>query len=220
MTEPHMIKRQTRVHKVASRRMLMFALLAALTTPIAAYWLDWRLGLMVGFDVAAMAYIISCGRLLRLSYPKMIEAHAEADEENRWALLGISGTVMIVILAAVASELMAGSLSAIVKFPMIISTIILAWVFGNMVYALHYAHMHYGVGRGCDDQGLEFPGTPEPNYWDFVYFSFTNGMAFATSDVNIHSPMIRRAVILHCMGAFVFNIGVIGFTINLLAGLH
>ena len=55
-----------------------------------------------------------------------------------------------------------------------------------------------------------------PVYWDFVYFAFTFGMTFQTSDVTIsdaeHSPLRHAA----CLGAFVFNIGVLAFTINVL----
>ncbi len=215
-----MIDHTKHIHRVASRRMLRFVIVEAVTTPIAVHVLGWRIGIMTGFDLAALVFILSCLRLLRLSSPKMIRAHACADVENRLALLGISSVVSLTILAAIASELMAGKMPVIEKFPFIVGTIILAWVFANLVYTLHYAHMHYGSGPGCDDQGLNFPGTPEPDYWDFLYFSFTNGMAFATSDVNIESPKMRRAVVMQCMGAFVFNIGIVGFTINLLAGLH
>ena len=63
---------------------------------------------------------------------------------------------------------------------------------------------------------LEFPGTTQPLYWDFVYFAFTLGMTFQTSDVAIKDERIRRVVILHSFTAFVFNIGVLAFTINVL----
>ncbi len=208
------------MHRVASRRMLMFSVIMLLVSPVAAHSLGWRLGLMIGFDVAAITFIASCVRLLRLSYPTIIQAHAQADEDNRWVLLGISTVVILVILSTVASELMTGTMPPLQKFPFIIVTIMLSWGFGNLVYALHYAHMHYGTGKGCDNYGLVFPGTPHPNYWDFVYFAVAIGVAFATSDVNVESPLIRRAVTAHSLIAFVFNIGVIGFTINLLAGLH
>ena len=51
---------------------------------------------------------------------------------------------------------------------------------------------------------------------DFVYFAFTLGVAVQTSDVPITSPHIRRVVTVHCLAAFVFNIGVLAFTINVL----
>ena len=61
-----------------------------------------------------------------------------------------------------------------------------------------------------------FPGTSEPLYWDFIYFAFTCGMAFATSDVVIKDQHIRKVVTIHCLAAFAFNIGVLAFTINVL----
>ena len=69
-----------------------------------------------------------------------------------------------------------------------------------------------------DAAGIEFPGTKSPDYWDFAYFSFTLGMTFQTSDVAVTSTAIRKVVLFHCFAAFVFNIGVIAFTINVLGG--
>ena len=61
-----------------------------------------------------------------------------------------------------------------------------------------------------------FREPPHPVYWDFVYFSFTNGMAFATSDVVVTETRMRKTVIIHGFAAFAFNIGVLAFTINVL----
>jgi uncharacterized membrane protein len=103
---------------------------------------------------------------------------------------------------------------------MVVATLVLAWLFGNVVYALHYAHVYYQAGkdRGGDAAGISFPETKEPDYWDFVYFSFTLGMTFQTSDCDITAQAIRRISIGHCMAAFVFNLGVLAFTINALGG--
>ena len=57
-----------------------------------------------------------------------------------------------------------------------------------------------------------------PGYADFVYFSFTLGMTFQTSDVAITDAALRSVVTFHCLAAFVFNIGVLAFTINVLGG--
>jgi uncharacterized membrane protein len=103
---------------------------------------------------------------------------------------------------------------------MIVATLALAWLFGNVVYALHYAHVYYQAGkdRGGDAAGISFPGTKEPDYWDFLYFAFTLGMTFQTSDCDITVQAIRRISIGHCMAAFVFNLGILAFTINALGG--
>ena len=43
-------------------------------------------------------------------------------------------------------------------------------------------------------------------------------MTFQTSDVTVTSSSIRQVVVLHSFAAFVFNIGVIAFTINAVGG--
>ena len=107
-----------------------------------------------------------------------------------------------------------------VALVLVLATLVIAWLFSNVIYALHYAHMFYSRdddGEG-DEAGICFPKTKEPDYWDFVYFSFTLGMTFQTSDVDISSQAVRRVVIGQCLAAFVFNLGVLAFTINVLGG--
>ena len=43
-------------------------------------------------------------------------------------------------------------------------------------------------------------------------------MTFQVSDMNITSKRMRRVVMFHCLAAFVFNLGVLAFTINVLGG--
>ena len=43
-------------------------------------------------------------------------------------------------------------------------------------------------------------------------------MTFQTSDSQITSWRIRRISIGHCLAAFVFNLGVLGFSINVIGG--
>ena len=64
-----------------------------------------------------------------------------------------------------------------------------------------------------------FPGQPEPDYWDFMYFSFVVGMTFQVSDVQIEDHSLRRLVLAHSVLAFFFNVVVLAFTINIVAGL-
>jgi uncharacterized membrane protein len=129
-------------------------------------------------------------------------------------LLAIVGIVMAVLLTAIAAEAVGHNPQPLTK-ALIIGTLALAWLFSNVIYALHYAHLAYMMPKdGC--RGFDFPGTHEPDYWDFVYFAFTCGMAFATSDVQITNQHVRRVVTVHCLAAFGFNIGVLAFTINVL----
>ena len=72
--------------------------------------------------------------------------------------------------------------------------------------------------QGIDFGGIEFPHTAEPSYIEFIYFAFTVGMTFQTSDTVITCTRIRLVVIGHGVAGFVFNIGVLAFTINVLGG--
>ena len=99
------------------------------------------------------------------------------------------------------------------------TTVMLSWAFVHTMFALHYAHDFY-VPRADDRKdGLVFPGTKEPHYVDFAYFSFVIGCACATADINITSREIRFVAMLHGIIAFVFNTAIVALTINLAAGL-
>ena len=172
------------------------------------------LGVMAGFDAAAITFITLCLFLLLIRDPLVIEQLAKENDGNRTLMLVLSGIVIAVLMIAVGSETVGRNPQPITKI-LIISTLVVAWVFSNAVYALHYAHLAYITpGSRCD--GLDFPSTPLPVYWDFVYFAFTLGMTFQTSDVTITNERIRRVVTIHCLAAFFFNIGVLAFTINVL----
>ena len=43
----------------------------------------------------------------------------------------------------------------------------------------------------------KFPDDGQPDYWDFVYFSFVIGMTFQVSDVAVTHKSIRRTVVAH-----------------------
>ena len=83
------------------------------------------------------------------------------------------------------------------------------------IFALHYAREFYDPTTGG---GLAFPGDEkEPDYWDFVYFSFVIGMTSQVSDVGITSKQIRRTAAAHGVVAFFFNAALLALTINLAA---
>ncbi|MEP7130999.1 MAG: DUF1345 domain-containing protein [Sphingomicrobium sp.] len=201
---------------VGPPRFLAFLLILLIGSPLAAGALHgWALGAMAGFDAAALVFLFSCIPLLGTREAAAIREHAEANDANRGFLLALTGIVMMVLLIAIAAETVGHNPEPFTK-GLIIATLALAWLFSNIVYALHYAHLAYIRPKiGC--LGFQFPRTPHPVYWDFVYFSFACGMAFATSDVEITETHVRKVVTMHCLAAFAFNIGALAFTINVLA---
>jgi uncharacterized membrane protein len=204
-------------HKIAPPRFLAFTVTFAIGLVLLIPLLDKGRGTMAAFDIAAMVFLVIVAPLLDARADQMRQ-HAKNNDANRALLLGLTGIVMAVILISVASEMLGGKSDAL-GIALIVGTLALAWLFSNMVYALHYAHLFYTDDTtGKDSGGITVPDTDEPDYWDFVYFSFTLGMTFQTSDVEITSSYIRRTTIGHCLAAFVFNIGVLAFTINVLGG--
>jgi uncharacterized membrane protein len=211
-----MANRRSIGNMVAPWRFLMFIGVLAILAEPASWWLGNRwLGFIGAFDVAAILFLISCWNILTISDPSEIERLAQLNDANRRFLLFITVIVLAVLLIAMAAQTVGGHPDFATKV-LIITTLVVAWLFSNTVYALHYAHMAYiEPPTGC--AGFRFPGTPEPVYSDFVYFAFTCGMAFATSDVEVTDQRIRKVVTFHCLAAFAFNIGVLAFTVNLLA---
>jgi uncharacterized membrane protein len=201
---------------IPAPRFAAFLAILAVGYPIGVSLLHRRaLGAMAAFDVAATLFLLLCLPLLRTREAGVIRQHAAANDATKYVLLAITGIVIAILFVAIDAEAMVQNPQPLTK-ALVIATLTLAWLFSNTVYAVHYAHLAYRhPERGC--LGFEFPGTPHPVYWDFVYFSFACGMAFATSDVNITSTHVRKIVTLHCFAAFVFNIGALAFTINVLA---
>ncbi|MGF7150811.1 putative membrane protein [Sphingomonas zeicaulis] len=205
-------------NRVAPPRFLAFLLLFTLGALGLRAWADWRESVMIGFDIAAAVFLLSCIPLMDREAEAMRES-ARRNDANRTMMLVVTGAVSIAILTAVASELMQRGSTTPLTAAIIVATLALSWLFSNLVYALHYAHLFYLPRGGASDSGgLSFPGTQEPDYWDFVYFAYCLGMTFQTSDVTIGNGLMRRVVTLHCLAAFVFNLGVIAFTINVLGG--
>ncbi|MBY0302038.1 MULTISPECIES: DUF1345 domain-containing protein [Sphingomonas] len=203
--------------RVAPPRFILFVIVFAVATPLLQGEVGTGRAVMGGFDIAAAIFLASMIPLFRHDDPVRMRRATRANDANRALLLAITGAVSLVILAAVHDELKGRNTGGAIAF--VIVTLALAWLFSNLVYALHYAHLFYmSAPDGKDARGIDFPGTDTPDYWDFLYFSYTLGMTFQTSDVEITDGRVRRIVTGQCLAAFVFNLGVIAFSINVLGG--
>jgi uncharacterized membrane protein len=178
--------------------------------------------MMLGFDIGAVLFMASLAPLFSHDASR-IRDHVRENDANRTLILILSAIVSLVILAAVGIELGARAAPGGATTALVLVTLALAWLFSNAVYTVHYAFLFYSQpaqeGHGKADRGgLEIPGVNEPDYWDFAYFAFTLGMTFQTSDVAITGRAIRKAALAHSLAAFVFNLGIIAYTINILGG--
>ena len=208
------MKRLNLGHTVAPPRFIAFGLVFVVGLATAIPSLGWSRGAMAAFDAASLVFLVLVSSLLRDVQIDNIRHAARNNDANRAGLLVLTGVTMLTILVAVFKELQGKNDLKIIA--LVIATLVLTWLFSNTVYALHYAHLYYSEDEGKDSGGLDIPKCDEPDYWDFIYFSFTLGMTFQTSDVDITSRQIRRVALGQCLAAFVFNLGVLAFTINTL----
>lgn len=201
-------------------RFLLFAIVAGASGVIALHWIDAHHALLLGYDCGAFVFLASLWPLLRRAQIPEMRRRAAANDAGRRVLLLFAAMVLLAILGALAAEVAAKGTPNGLAIALIIATLVLSWLFTNAVFALHYAHLFYRTtDEGADEGGIEFPKTAEPGYWDFFYFSFCLGMTFQTSDTSITRAHIRKVVIFHAMLGFLFSIGVLAFTINMLGSL-
>ena len=172
---------------------------------------------LIGFDIVTALFLLSTIPLFRIHDPRIIARHAADNDANRVALLVLSFAISAVVLGALTLLVTgAGSYSK----PLVIVTLALAWLFANLVYAIHYAHLYYrpDAAEGGHAGGLSIPSTKAPDYFDFLHFALILGMTFQTADIDITGRAIRRASTWQCLEAFIFNIGILAFSINMMAG--
>ena len=217
---PAVATRKTLGNSIAPTRFIIFFAMLGASVAIATIITPWWLSVMIGFDLSALVFILSCIRLYRTSNHVHMREVAVANDANRTVLLLLAFALAVVILVAVGSQMSSKTHTTPVDVAITIVTLLTSWFFGNTVYALHYSHLYYTSDDGGEDHaGLEFPGGDKtPIFSDFVYFAFTLGAALSTADTNITSPHIRRVATAHSIVAFIYNVGVFALTVNLLAG--
>lgn len=193
------------------------ALFALLAIGMVASGMQPARAVLLAFDVAALTFLITTLHMFATSETGAMHRRARTQDEGYWGFLLSSTGVSVVALVALGMELRASKGGGWIEIALAAFTLLLSWLFLNTIFALHYAREFYGDSGGkC--AGLDFPGTHEPDYWDFVYFAFVIGMTFQVSDVQISEREIRHVAIAHALIAFFFNVIIIALSVNVVAG--
>lgn len=181
--------------------------------------------LLIAWDVSIVLYLVLMLWMFHRATPTIMRARAIQLDEGAWVMLFIIVVAAIASIAAIVMEL-----SDIKSVPRIerlthltlgITTITCSWAFVHTNFAVHYAHEYYICLKESGRAALEFPQSQdhEPDYWDFMYFSFVVGMTSQTSDVQIAAPGLRRLALLHGVIAFFFNATLLALAVNTAAGV-
>ena len=191
--------------------------IGALVSVVLTVFTDWRTAtrLLVGWDIYVGLYLALVAHLMSGAEIERIRARAAVEDEGQFAILMLTVVAALASLGAIFSELGIGASRRPAHVVLAALTILLSWAFIHTIFALHYAHEFYDEDIGG---GLAFPGgETEPDYWDFVYFSFVIGMTSQVSDVGVTHKEIRRTVAAHGVVSFVFNAALLALTVNIAA---
>ena len=171
---------------------------------------------LLGWDAGALAYgVVFVALSSRASVAKLRRLSAELDE-GRWGVLAVTVAAVLASLCAIVVELAQVHGQPQAGKSMILAgvTVVLSWLFIHAVFATHYAHEFWRDGTG-----LSFPGNDQPEYSEFLYFSFCIGVASQVSDVSTQTAGMRKLVLAHSMLAYLFNTAIIALGVNIAASL-
>ena len=186
---------------------------------------DWRLPTraLVAWDVFVALYLIAAFHLAVAADVHHIRRRARLQDEGQTMILVLTAVAALASLGAILALLSSGGSSTggsgrtPIQLAFATVTIVLSWAFTHTMFALHYAHEFYDENSGRGG-GMQFPGDdPEPDYWDFLYFSFVIGMCAQVSDVTVSCKPIRRTVFAHSVISFIFNAALLALTVNIAA---
>jgi len=178
---------------------------------------------LLAWDAGAGLYLgLAWIMMLRASIERM-RRRAKEQDDGAVVVLALTVFASLASLAAIVLELMGAKGNSPheqhLHLVLSIVTILCSWFLVHTAFALHYAHEFYEDARGTKQGCLGFPGTSEPKYLDFVYFSFVLGTTSQTSDVTIRSSAMRQLAFIHGVIAFFFNTTLLALVVNIAAGL-
>ncbi|MFL9887405.1 DUF1345 domain-containing protein [Paraburkholderia agricolaris] len=178
--------------------------------------------ILAGWDAAVWSYLVLIWIHMAMADEGRVREFARRDDENAGVVLVVICVATIASIVAIVLELAsakgtAGS-STLWHYLLTGLTMFGAWFLIPTIFTMHYARLYYDPDT--TETALLFPDHQlQPNYWDFLYFSFTIAVASQTSDVVLRSRSIRRAALAQSILSFYFNVAVLGLCVNIAAGL-
>lgn len=188
-------------------------------------WIHWATRVLCVWDVVMISFLGLTWRLMLRATPEIMQRSALQEDEGRYTILSlilVTACISLVAVALIPHEKGISAPILILHLGISIATIIGSWLLVHTVFTQHYAHVYYQGDRTLEERqsaGLNFPGELEPDYWDFLYFSFVIGMTSQVSDISVTSRQMRRLSLMHGILSFFFNTTILAISINIVAGV-
>ena len=178
--------------------------------------------ILIGWNAGVWTYLALMLWLTSRSRADDVKRIAEVEDENAGLVLFMVCIAAIASLATITVNLVGSkdldSTARLLHYGFTGMTVIGSWLLTGVIFSVHYARLFYTWDG--DEPALRFAeGLRNPNYWDFLYFSFTIGVAVQTADIGVATRGMRKVVLGQSLIGFLFNTAILGFSINIAAGL-
>jgi len=206
---------------VAAHDRLLLSVVIGLVAFVALLGLDWRMPtrMLAAWDFGILVYLTQALVTINRFDLNRVRRRAAIQDEGGGVILVLTVLATAASIAAIIAELAPVKDSQdpgkFLPLGLAVVTIVLSWMFIQTMFAFHYAYEFYGEGHDGNAGGLDFPKDNQPEYWDFVYFSFVIGMTFQVSDVQITSKPIRRIALAQGFVSFIFNVAIVALMVNI-----
>lgn len=210
----------------ARPRLLISALVSGLVCILLPDWLHLPTRIIITWNTGVICFLALAWSMMIGATPQKMQRSAQRQDDSRLVIL------ILVIAAACISLFTIGvmlkntkgiSVSILTLHVTLAGlTVVCSWLLAHTMFALHYAHNYYRQDRDSSDNNngdLDFPRESQPDYWDFLYFSFVIGMTCQVSDVQVISRSMRRLTLVHGVFTFFFNTVILALSINIIAGV-
>jgi len=192
---------------------VMFFVLPAHWSTIARVLLSWNASVTL-FLTWVFVWMSGC------SAEQLYLQYKEEDETAPIILVTVICAALLSLAAIVlllSTVKQVGGYDRAMHFSLAALTVVSSWLLVPTMFTLHYADEFYSATD--EDRPLLFPQTQRPVFWDFAYFSFTIAAACQTADVATANTSVRKVVLAQSLVAFLFNVSILGFAVNISAGL-
>lgn len=195
-------------------------LLGAAALPLLPASWPWMTRLLASWDILVWTYLATMAWMMTQADHSDIKRAARRQDEKGPVILAVLSLAVLLSLAAIVSQLSAAHAAddLLQRYALSVLTLIGSWFMVGVMFCSHYAHLYY-----IDDGGAQPLGFPDggltPNYWDFLYFSFTICVAVQTSDVTVRNRRLRQVVLGQSVLCFFYNLAILGLSINIAASL-
>lgn len=180
-----------------------------------AYLLTTQTALLIAWEMCALVYLFAGLCVSWEGKPLPVIPDHEARETYRWswvssilsALIGVYSAMVALRVQSQHEE------NATLLIMLGGAGIALAWAMLHAGFAAIYQTLDCSI----EDEGIEFPDRTQ-SMLNYVYFSFTVAVSFATSDPVINSVKVRRVVLIHSVFSFFYNAVVVAVAFQILQG--